>query len=160
MTLLSDPDPKVGSDAANACILLPAGSAPSSLVEALVRAASDVDPELRAQAVLALGSLRAADGRELFLRALSDEDWLVRMFAATAIGWMPDPRAIRSLEELLADDEPLVRGAAVSALGKMGDAAVIVTIDALLQTERDRDVRESAKEALEKLHGGGASAER
>lgn len=151
VALLGDPDPRVRSNTANACMRLEPGSAPSSLIDALVHAASDSDGEVRGQAILALGSVRAREGPDVFLRALSDEDWGVRMFAATALGWMPDPRATRLLEGLLGDDQPFVRQFAVFALGEIRDAGVVPAIKRPLETERDREVRKWAKEALEKL---------
>ena len=57
--LLGDPDPKVRTEhRANACMLIPPGSAPSSLVGSLLRAAADPEGEVRGQAILALGSIR------------------------------------------------------------------------------------------------------
>lgn len=152
---LGDPEPKVRMSAANACMLFPAGSAPPQLVDALLRTGTDADAEVRGQAIVALGSLRVADGRDLFLRALNDGDAMVRMFAATAIGWMPDPRAVERLKELLHDDERLVRQFAVAALGETGDRGVIPAIRAALEDDRDSEVRSWAEEALGKL---GASA--
>jgi HEAT repeat protein len=107
VALLEDPDSKIHFSTANACMLLEPGSAPPSLVDALLRAAADPDGEVRGQAILALGSVRPPEAPDVFLRALSDEDWGVRMFAATAIGWMPDPRATTLLVGLLEDEQPL-----------------------------------------------------
>jgi HEAT repeat protein len=151
VALLGDPNPTIRTNTANACMLLEAGSAPSSLVGALLRAAVDPDGQVRGQAILALGSVRPPEARDVFLRALSDEDWGVRMFAATAIGWMPDPRATRLLVGLLEDEQPFVRQFAVFALGEIGDPAVAPTIEGLLENERDREVKKWSKEALKKL---------
>ncbi len=156
--LLGDPDPKVRTNTANACMLIPPGSAPSSLVGSLLRAAADPAGEVRGQAILALGSIRAPEGPDVFLRALSDGDWGVRMFAATAIGWMPDPRATSLLEGLLRDEQPFVREFAVFALGEIGDPGVEPALEALLENERDTQVKKWAKEALEKLRANPRTA--
>ena len=69
--LLGDPDPKVRTNTANACMLEPPpGSAPSSLVGSLLRAAADPEGEVRGQAILALGSIRDPEGPDVFLRGL------------------------------------------------------------------------------------------
>jgi HEAT repeat protein len=153
VALLADSDSRVRFQTANACMLLEPGSAPPSLVGALLRAAADPDGEVRGQAILALGSIRPPEAPDVFLRALSDEDWGVRMFAATAIGWMPDPRATALLVGLLEDEQPFVREFAVSALEAIGDPTVIPAIEALLENERDSAVKKSSKEALLKLRG-------
>jgi HEAT repeat protein len=156
--LLGNPDSKVRMNTANACMLAEPGSTPSSLVGALLRAAADPEAEVRGQAILALGSIRAPEGRDVFLRALSDEDWGVRMFAATSIGWMPDPRATSFLEGLLRDEQPFVREFAVFALGEIGDPGVVPALEALLENERDTQVKKWAKEALEKLRASPRTA--
>ncbi len=153
VALLADPDSKVRFSTANACMRLEPGSAPPSLVGALLRAAADPDGEVRGQAILALGSVRPPEAPDVFLRALSDEDWGVRMFAATAIGWMPDPRATTRLVGLLEDEQPFVREFAVSALEAIGDPTVIPAIEALLENERDSAVKKTSKQALQKLRG-------
>ena len=149
--LLGQPDPKIRASAANACMLLPAGSAPPSLVGSLLRAGADPDAKVRYHTILALGSLRASEASDLFLRALSDDDRWVRMAAAVAIGWMPDPRAVGVLRQLLSDEEPFVRQFAALALGEIGDETSLPAIQALLRTEQDAEVRKWAQEALDKL---------
>jgi HEAT repeat protein len=149
--LLADADPKVRANTANACMEISPGSAAPALVAALFRAASDPESQVRGQAILALGSIRADDARDLFLRSLTDEDWLVRMFAATAIGWMPDPRAVEPVIKLLDEDDPLVRGAAAFTLGAIGEARSVPALQAQLEAERDRDARAAIEEALGKL---------
>jgi HEAT repeat protein len=149
--LLGNPDPKVRMNTANACMLAEPGSTPSSLVGALLRAAADAEGEVRGQAILALGSVRAPEGPDVFLRALSDEDWGVRMFAATAIGWMPDPRATTLLVGLLEDEQPFVRQFAVFALEEIGDPTIVPAIEKLLEDERDTVVKKWAKDALKTL---------
>ena len=149
--LLSDPDPKTRANTANACMDVSPGSADPALVAALMHAATDADAGVRGQAILALGSVRAADTADLFLQGLSDSDWLVRMFAATAIGWMPDPRAVEPVIGLLDEEEPLVRSAAAFTLGAIGDPAAVTALRAHLESERDKDVRSALEEALGKI---------
>ena len=61
VALLGDPDHKVRANTENACMLLEPGSAPSSLVGALLHAAADPEGEVRGQAILALGSIRSPE---------------------------------------------------------------------------------------------------
>lgn len=149
---LADPDPDVRADTANACMEIAPGSASPDLVDALLRAALEPAAQVRGQAILALGSIRAPQARDIFLRALSDQDWLVRSFAANVIGWMPDPRAVGPLQRLLVDQEDaLVRSAAAYTLGEIGDRSAITALQAQREAERDRDVRSAIDEALAKL---------
>jgi HEAT repeat protein len=153
--LLADADPKVRANTANACMEILPGSTTPALVAALLRTASDPESKVRGQAVLALGSVRAEEARDLFLRSLADEDWLVRMFAATAIGWMPDPRAVEGVGRLLEHDEPFVRGAAAFTLGAIGTPECATLLHARRERERDPDVREAIDEGLVKTSGSG-----
>jgi HEAT repeat-containing taxis protein len=134
---------------------LPREDADPTLVSALLRAAVEPEAQVRGQAILALGSIRAPDGADIFLRALSEDDWANQMFAATAIGWMPDPRAVEGLGRLLQHEEPLVRGAAAFALGAIGTDESAAVLRASREEERDPDVREAIDEALGKLDDQG-----
>jgi HEAT repeat protein len=153
--MLNDGDPGVRSDTANACMTIEAGTAPPFLVATLLRAAADAEAQVRGQAIPALGSIRAPEGRDVFLRSLSEEDWSNQMFAAIAIGWMPDPRAVEGVSRLLEHDEPLVRGAAAFALGAMGTPECATLLHARREKERDPDVREAIDEGLVKTSGSG-----
>jgi HEAT repeat protein len=157
LQLLSDPDdPEVRANTANQCMNLPPEAADPTLVSALLRAAVEPEAQVRGQAILALGSMRAPEGADIFLRALSEDDWSILMFAATAIGWMPDQRAIGGLGRLLQHEEPLVRGSAAFALGAIGSDESAAVLRVSREEERDPDVREAIDEALGKLgHQGG-----
>ena len=149
--MLQDSDPGVRADTANACMEIDPGGAPPFLVAALLGAAADPDLQVRGQAILALGSVRAPEGPDIFLRALNEDDWLIQMFAATAIGWMPDVRAVDGLTRLLEHEDSLVRGAAAFALGSVGTDECASALRALQEKERYRDVRKSIEEALGKI---------
>ena len=150
--MLQDADPGVRRDTANACMTIDR-AAPPFLVAALLGAAADPDSQVRGQAILALGSIRAPEGADVFLRALSEDedDWSIPMFAATAIGWMPDPRAVEGLTRVLEHDDPLVRGAAAFALGSIGTSKCAAVLRARQEKERDSDVRALIEEALGKI---------
>lgn len=66
-----------------------------------------------------------------------------------------DPRCldavVEPLTELLKVDETALRGDTAELLGKIGDPSASAALQALLETEKDPEVTEAAKEALERL---------
>lgn len=97
-------------------------------------AARDPDGRVRAQAVLALGRLRASDAEsvEVLARALGDEWPEARALSARALGWLGAPArpAVPALNGRLRDEEPRVRREAEKALRRIqlglasGDEAI------------------------------------
>ena len=93
----------------------------------------DPDPEVRRQAVLALGRIgRPAAVKPLLAALAGDEAGAVRSTAAFALGILEDPlpeEAVAALETALADPAGRVREKAIEALGRRGGerAGEIVT---------------------------------
>lgn len=89
----------------------------------LREAAHDPDGRVRAQAILALGRLRAADAESVAVltRALEDEWPEARALAARALGWLgaPGRPAVPALNGRLRDAEPRVRREAEKALRRI-----------------------------------------
>ncbi len=113
--------------------------------------ARDADPEVRAQALKALGTLRAVGNADpAVLEGLKDPEPRVRFYAALAAGKCNDLKAVPAVLAMLranADADPYLRHAAVMALtglgGKAieqaaGDAAAPVRLAALLALRRQR----------------------
>ncbi len=84
----------------------------------------DFEPDIRARACAALGSLGdTAAGPEL-IKALKDGEWPVRAQAAKALGRMRHTEAIPTLCDALRDREWWVRANAAEALKLIGDEGV------------------------------------
>jgi HEAT repeat protein/beta-lactamase regulating signal transducer with metallopeptidase domain len=79
----------------------------------------DADPDVRVQAIAALGRLEQAEAVPALLPLLKDINSDVREQAAGALGDIGDPRAIDALTMALKDAEPDVRGEAARALGQI-----------------------------------------
>lgn len=120
----------------------------------LIRALSDADPHVRAEAAVDLGQLGspARDGVAPLTAALRDADGHVRVYAAEALGLI-DPRhrdPVTVLSEALAHRDPALRTAAADALVSLGPRAEAAIPDllGLLQKDADPGVRRTAAYAL------------
>jgi HEAT repeat protein len=91
---------------------------------ALVRAlASHADPEVRVEAVRALGHIPAdAESVAVCLTALEDPAWPTRALAARSLGRLGDSAAIPWLEQAMGDSAYWVRHHAGQALAALGGA--------------------------------------
>lgn len=87
-------------------------------VEGILAAAAghDLDPEARASAVRALGTLRLSGRAADVLNALRHPHWRVRAAGAEAAGALKLEEAVPRLEEMRKDESPSVREAVVKAL--------------------------------------------
>ena len=177
ISALNDEDVNVREKAAEA--LGKIGSTKSE--EALIKALKDKHEPVRYTTAEALGSIGNAEAVEDLISALKDKDKDVRWKAVGALGRIGDPKAVEALIKTSGDDyepvrytarevlvrigaeavEPLiealkdesikVRYSSASALGRIGDAEAI---DALTETSKNdvsTRVRNSAKEALDKI---------
>ncbi|MEE9233992.1 MAG: HEAT repeat domain-containing protein [Candidatus Acidoferrales bacterium] len=138
------------------------------VVELLLTALEEVDPEAVANAAYALGELqdpRAVEPLAVVVRGgrPNSDGWTrLRVFphemfsalqdtakveAATALGQIGDPRAVEPLVEVLQDEPSKVRRAAAQALGTLGAVRALEPLLAALEDESP-DVRREAAKAL------------
>jgi hypothetical protein len=116
-------------------------------VEALITDISDENPDIRWEAVVALGEMADSRTVEPLIAALKDEDSDIREEAAEALGDISDARAVEPLIEVLREDEDSdVREVAAEALVGIGVPAVDPLIAAL--KVEDSDIRREAAWAL------------
>ena len=100
-----------------------------SAVGPLGTALHDLDPEVRAGAVLALGVIDHESVLGFLVSALQDPDISVRKVASEVLTKWSSPAVARRLAEVLAN--PARRDQAVELLAKMGPSAVELMIDVL-----------------------------
>jgi HEAT repeat protein len=125
----------------------------SSAVDPLVTALNGhVNVNVRKNAAITLGRLRATTAVPALLNALRQENGLVRMSAAWALGEIKDIRSIDPLCESLKDSVWSVRMRAAEALGKIGDDRASAALFPLLKDSQEK-VREAAKKALADIKG-------
>lgn len=146
------------------------------IVDALVTAAREDDPEVSAAAIDALDS-RGQDAIEQLIGSLAGIDfeddqagWTkvkacvgaldadvpeLRMAAANALGRLDDSDAVGPLTERLSDGDPRVRARAARALGKLGDPRAEDALVARLE-DGHVEVRREAAEALGSIGTQGA----
>jgi HEAT repeat protein len=99
------------------------------------------NPDIRAQAAKALGSIGDTEDVPLLVEAAKDEQWPVRVQAANALGAIGDPTTIPKLEALIADREWWVRTASAGALvnmGRSGEDALVRLLGSPDPYARDR----------------------
>jgi cyclophilin family peptidyl-prolyl cis-trans isomerase len=162
---LRDPDPRVRARAARAAgrwgperwraAALPPGSLPRALPPGLPEdlpdllggaARSDPDPQVRREAIFALGQLGAAESSALLLALASDPKSEIRASAVEAIGKISGTSSPALLPGL-SDGADVVRGAAAIALARLsGDGPgerdnLAAALAARLEAEEVEDVR-------------------
>lgn len=102
----------------------------TAVAAALLPLAKDKDVEIRANTARTLGSVRAAEGRDVLLSMLGDASPRVQSLAAIALSRVVkkgDPQAIDTIYELAARSgrsgsvDPVLRHAVLSALDQVGD---------------------------------------
>jgi len=126
------------------------GLAEPSVVDALVKAASDEDAGLRSAAVSSLAHSQAPQATKAILGALSDADARVRSAAATAAGSHQGDAIVDSLIKLLRDPDV---GVVIGACGSLGvlDAEKAVGTIRELQSAEDTRVASTAIDALKAI---------
>ena len=109
--------------------------------------AAHPDPEIRVEAVRALGTLAPdAESVAVCLAAMDDAEWPPRALAAWSLGRLGDERAIPRLEQAMGDTAYWVRhhsAEALAALGDPGEAALRRGLD-----HSNPFVRDMAAQAL------------
>jgi len=102
----------------------------------------DEDPDLRARAAHALGSIGEPGSAPHLEERLTDSEWPVRAMAAKALGRIRHRPSIPMLAAATRDQEWWVRANAAEALRLMGDEG-LATLEGLLEDE-DRYARHQA----------------
>ena len=98
--------------------------------ESLTRLLTDVNPEVRAQALRVLGDLRYQPAAKAVTEKLKDADPRVRMFAALAVGRMKHAAALPGVIEMLrtsGNSDPWLRHAGVMALTGIKDRSALLS---------------------------------
>jgi HEAT repeat protein len=111
---------------------------------------ADSNPGVRNAAARALSDIGEPAVQPL-IRALWHDEMLVRGSAAVILGRIGDSRAVPKLIDTLADPEATVRQSAARALGCIGDVRAKSALLSRAHDDRDKHVREAARESIEKL---------
>ena len=119
----------------------------------------DFNDDVRAQAVRALGSLRATDQIPVLIAALEDpqnrEHRAVRVEIARTLGVLRDPSAGPALESALRDSGQAGRREAVLGVGLVGHTAARPVIEEIFRTDSSGFVKQRALESLALMHDQG-----
>lgn len=148
--LLNHREPRVRRAAAGA---LSRFGTPRAVL-ALLQALQDGSPDVRLQVVLGLGTLRNPRAVPWLIEALDKEqDPDVQSALVSSLGMMPTEEAVARLARLTEPGGLLLRKStaarlqAIEALGQAGTPSAQGVLRGLL-TDRDRDVRQAAEQAL------------
>lgn len=131
-----------------------ANSTDPAAVPYLVQALGDSDMRVKAKAIDACGTARAADAtpvlvQMLFLRGTSPE---VEQRILAALGKIGDQRAAASIVEFLGrDTDHATRGTAIFALGDIADPSTLEFLDKLAGEEAHPTLKRLAREAAAKV---------
>ena len=122
------------------------------LVKDILARLDDPDPEVRTEAVRALGRLRSTEAVEALIQRLCDANSPIRGEAARALGKIGDPRAtpflISALEKTASEE---FQEACIEALGAIGSPESADRLMQLLKEPRAERVLVSSAEAVSKL---------
>ncbi|MDP6380477.1 MAG: MFS transporter, partial [Phycisphaerae bacterium] len=112
----------------------------------------DPHPEVREEAVLALGRIGDAGAVETLLGLVRDKDAGLRRVAVRALGMIKDQRAVEPLLELLKEESEEIQEAAAEALGEIGGPASKSVLTDVLKSGRQVDrVLVKSAEAVSKF---------
>ncbi len=89
-------------------------------VESLLRALSDISPEVRRKAAEGLGELGSYDAVDSLIGHLADRESDIRAEAAEALGKIKHPLSVDALMSALEDHDSSVRNSAIRGLGNLG----------------------------------------
>ncbi len=120
------------------------------LLDGLLAALDDTDPDVRIGAVRALGRQHRPTAIVPLTRLLRDSDREVREVAATMLGKTRNRRAIRPLHALLDEADPKLRRAVVAVLGEIADPTSVKPLSELLASADD-NLRYAVIRALESI---------
>ena len=107
----------------------------------------DTNPEVRENAVMALGRIGDVKAVDLLIEALKDENIGMRVNVAVALGNIGDAKAVDPLIEALKDENIGMRVNVAVALGNIGDAKAVDPLIEMLNDE-NVNVRLNAANAL------------
>lgn len=153
---------KLGSDNEFGKALLTLRNIGSKAVPDLIKALKHKNPQIRAYAASALGTIGKKEAALVIVPALTqalndtqtleNDELQVRLFAASALGAIGEKAAsaVPSLVKLLTDQDPQMRVSAATALGFIGKTAVsaVPNLTKTLKTDPNSKVRSSATFAL------------
>jgi len=124
-------------------------------VEALIRALSDEDEDVRVAAGEALGRMNDPRAVEPLIAELKDEDSVDRGLVALVLGHLVteigDRRVLEALIAALKDDDDTVRLGAAVGLGINGDTGAVLPLLNAMQADQIPEVRSRMDEALHRL---------
>jgi HEAT repeat protein len=114
----SDPDGRVRAEVMSTLGSVFGAGDPLRSQVILIAGTRDPAPEVRANAVMALGSSRDETVTDLLVACAADADNRVRFWAAWSLAHRPGPAVQVALERLAADADGDVREAALTVLGR------------------------------------------
>jgi len=125
-----------------------------SVAPLLEDALSDDDEGVRIAVIGSLGELKAESAAGAIADLLKDKSARVRRSSATALGLLRSKSAVQPLIAALKDKKADVRTEAVLALARIADASALEPLEKVAKSDRDRGVKQTAKEAVEFLKTG------
>jgi len=121
------------------------------VLQDVAEALEDPDPQVRREALLALGRIGTDEAIELLMWYMHEPDRQTRTVSAEALGASRSNEGTVPLVAALNDDDSHVRRAAADALGRRGDARASEILLRLLGREKDAEVLVSVASALSRV---------
>ncbi len=112
----------------------------------------DPDPDVRDEAVRALGRLRSHDAIDALIELLVDPASTLRVEAARALGHIRSERALPHLIDATSGSSEELRRACATAIGEIGGTRSVTFLSELLRADTSDNVAATGASALS-LHG-------
>ena len=157
LTPLLDPathDPRVVAAVVRALVRI-GGEAPKALVDLLAR--PTLDPNIRLEAVTAVGAMKAASALDWIVDRVADPSPAMRAAAIQALARIDSQTFVLVLSGLPPDPQWRVRAAVASALGELDYATAAPRLKTLLD-DADRRVVAAALDTLVRLRAPSVAA--
>jgi HEAT repeat protein len=124
--------------------------------DTLIARANDADEGVRAAAIEHLGYLDDPRVPQVLLDALREGTPRARSAAAHALAYVVEPGTVDALRHALHDGDAWVRYFAATSLGRRRDADAFEDLASAARSDRARQVRVAAVEAIGAINGGRA----
>jgi hypothetical protein len=121
-------------------------------VEQVLDRLRDPDPDVREEAIRALGRLRSREATDTLVEIVRDPGATNRVAAARALGRIGDERAIAQLVDAMDGASEELREACATAIGEIGGDASVKFLLGLLRADSSDSVAAGGASALS-LHG-------
>ncbi|MEI6388440.1 MAG: MFS transporter [Spirochaetota bacterium] len=114
------------------------------VVREVIGRLDDPEPEVREEAIRALGRIGGEEARDALESRLLDLGWDLRVEAARVLGRLGDPASLPALEEAMREGGTALRTASAQSIGALSGGPGSLPLASILSAEHDHRVLDAA----------------